>query len=251
MSIDWITVTAQVVNFLVLIWLLKRFLYRPILDGIDAREREIAERMGEAERIRAAAEDAKAEFEARTGSLRARREDVLEATRQAAEAERGTLLADTREHLARERAAHAEQRAELARRYSEQLHREGAQALLSLTRKALKDLADEDLEIRIVAQASQRLITIADELRRAGGESLQAVAITHVPLPEAARKRLADQLGALIPGISVSFQEEPAQAPGLVLRMGGAQVEWTVDSYINGLDALLAEAALHRGRNEA
>ena len=45
MSVDWITVIAQIVNFLVLIWLLKKFLYRPILDGIDAREAEITERM--------------------------------------------------------------------------------------------------------------------------------------------------------------------------------------------------------------
>lgn len=251
MSIDWITVAAQIVNFLVLIWLLKRFLYRPILDGIDAREKEIAERMGEAERIRVAAEEAKAEFEASSGKLRAGREGVLEATRQAAEAERGTLLAEARERLASERAALAEQRTEEARRYSEELHREGARALLSLTRKALKDLADEELETRIVARASQRLIDIADELRRAGGESLQAVAITHAPLPDPARERLASELAALIPEISVSFRTDPAQAPGLVLRMGGAQVEWTVDSYIDGLDALLDDAALQRGRHEA
>ena len=45
MSIDWITVAAQIVNFLALVWLLRRFLYRPILDGIDAREKEIADRM--------------------------------------------------------------------------------------------------------------------------------------------------------------------------------------------------------------
>ena len=48
MSIDWITVIAQIANFLVLVWLLKRFLYRPILDGIDAREAEIARSMAEA-----------------------------------------------------------------------------------------------------------------------------------------------------------------------------------------------------------
>ena len=42
MTIDWITVAAQIANFLVLVWLLRRFLYRPILDGIDAREAEIA-----------------------------------------------------------------------------------------------------------------------------------------------------------------------------------------------------------------
>ena len=59
MSIDWVTVIAQIANFLVLVWLLKRFLYRPILDGIDAREAEITRRMaeaGEAEKKAQAAE---------------------------------------------------------------------------------------------------------------------------------------------------------------------------------------------------
>ncbi len=242
MSIDWITVAAQIVNFLVLVWLLKRFLYRPILDGIDAREREIAERMGEAAQVRAAAEAAAADYQAQVDSLRAGREGMLEEARKAAEAERDTLLAEARARLAREQADLAQQRAEEARRYRADLHRDGASALLSLTRKALKDLADETLEARIVAQAGGRLTAIAEELRKAAGESLQAVAITHEPLPEAARERLSSELARLIPGLTVTFRSEPAQAPGLTLRLGGAQVEWTVDSYVDGLDALLSDA---------
>ena len=46
MLIDWFTVVAQVVNFLILVWLLKRFLYKPILDAIDAREKRIAKESG-------------------------------------------------------------------------------------------------------------------------------------------------------------------------------------------------------------
>ena len=40
MLIDWFTVVAQAANFLVLVWLLKRFLYKPILGAMDARENE-------------------------------------------------------------------------------------------------------------------------------------------------------------------------------------------------------------------
>ena len=43
MLIDWFTVGAQALNFLILVWLLKRFLYKPILDAIDAREKRIAD----------------------------------------------------------------------------------------------------------------------------------------------------------------------------------------------------------------
>jgi len=50
MLIDWFTVGAQIVNFLILVWLLKHFLYKPILDAIDAREKKIAAELADAER---------------------------------------------------------------------------------------------------------------------------------------------------------------------------------------------------------
>jgi F-type H+-transporting ATPase subunit b len=48
MLIDWFTVGAQVLNFLILVWLMKRFLYQPILDAIDAREQRIAAELANA-----------------------------------------------------------------------------------------------------------------------------------------------------------------------------------------------------------
>ena len=52
MLIDWFTVGAQAVNFLVLVWLLRRFLYRPILKAIDAREKRIADQLADAAKKR-------------------------------------------------------------------------------------------------------------------------------------------------------------------------------------------------------
>ena len=42
MLIDWFTIAAQAVNFLILIWLMKRYLYQPILRAIASREQLIA-----------------------------------------------------------------------------------------------------------------------------------------------------------------------------------------------------------------
>ena len=49
MLIDWFTIGAQVLNFLILVWLLKRFLYKPILHAIDAREKRIAKELADAD----------------------------------------------------------------------------------------------------------------------------------------------------------------------------------------------------------
>ena len=48
MLIDWFTVGAQALNFIILVWLLKRFLYKPILNAIDAREKRIAGALADA-----------------------------------------------------------------------------------------------------------------------------------------------------------------------------------------------------------
>ena len=49
MLIDWFTVAAQALNFLILLWLMKRFLYAPILHAIDAREQRIAAELKDAD----------------------------------------------------------------------------------------------------------------------------------------------------------------------------------------------------------
>lgn len=241
MSIDWITVAAQIANFLILVWLLKRFLYRPILDGIDARESEIADRMSEAARVRQSAEAEGAHYQEQLSAFHSGQSAMIDSLRQKAEDERDALLAEAREKLERERKEWDAQREEEGRKYTAELHRVGAGALLSLTRKALADLADETLEERIVAHVTERLASISTDLRKAAGDGTEAIATTRDPLPRNARNRLKTDLHALLPDVTLRFETDTAQAPGLILRLGGAQVAWTVDTYIDGLDALVEE----------
>lgn len=243
MSIDWITVGAQFANFLVLVWLLRRFLYRPILDGIDAREAEIAARMGEAADICGRADAKEAKYRAQIADLSASRSEMLEKARRAAEIERDALLAHARQGLQQEQSEREKMRAEEARQYTADLQLNGAHALLSLTRKALADLADETLEQRIALHAATQLKGMAAELRDAAGDSRVAVVLTRDPLPDNVQKPLRDDLVLLLPGFTLRFDTDAALSPGLSLRLGGAQVGWTTDSYLNGLEAQLETQA--------
>ncbi len=247
MSIDWITVAAQVVNFLVLVWLLKRFLYRPILDGIDARENQIAKRMSEAARVREAAEIAEAEYRAETERLKAARDVTLEQARAEAATERDVLMSETRARLKREQATREAERAQEARRYTNRLHQDGASALISLSRKALSDLSGETLEERIVARAVTRLADMTGDLKAAAGDSREAVVTTHEALADDLRRQIEAAVDDARPGTTVRYATDPGQSPGLSLRLGGAQLGWTVDSYIDGLQDILDDAARRKG----
>lgn len=241
MSIDWITVAAQLVNFLVLVWLLKRFLYRPILNGIDAREAEITNRMAEATIAEAKAREAEVKYRDQLTSLQANEATMTDHALEAAGAERDALLSKAHARLEQEQkdwVAHLE---EERRKYTAELHLAGAGALLSLTRKALDDLAGETLEERIVAHVASRLRPMSEELLTAAGKGATAIATTRDPLPKAAREKLKADLEDVIPEVPMRFETDREQAPGLILRLGGAQVAWTVETYIDELDDMLEE----------
>src|SRR5450631_2538240 len=96
MLIDWFTVAAQVVNFLILVWLLKRFLYRPILDAIDAREKQIAKELADADAKKAEAQKERDEFQRKNEEFDQQRAALLTKATDEANAERQRLLDETR-----------------------------------------------------------------------------------------------------------------------------------------------------------
>lgn len=239
MSFDWITVAAQTVNFLVLIWLLKRFLYRPILDGIDARERDIAARVAAADVAKAEAEAAVASHSYALEEIVNRKAVLLEAAQAEADAERARLREETDRIIEAERAGWLKQIAVDRAAYAEDLSAAGAGALLSLTRKALTDLADADLEERIVAYLGTHLAELGGDLKSAANKAEDAVAVSRLPLSASSRKSLTTAFRAAVADVPLRFETDEDQSAGIVLRYGGGRISWTIGSYLDGLEAEL------------
>ena len=96
MLIDWFTVGAQALNFLILVWLIKRYLYKPILDAIDAREKLIAARLADAEAKKTEAKKESDEFQHKNEEFDAQRAALLNKATGEANAERKRLLEEAR-----------------------------------------------------------------------------------------------------------------------------------------------------------
>jgi F-type H+-transporting ATPase subunit b len=73
-QIDWVTIVAQIVNFLILVWLLHRVLYRPLSRAIEARGIEVNRRLAEAEEARRAAAAAEEAHQSAIRALEGERE---------------------------------------------------------------------------------------------------------------------------------------------------------------------------------
>src|SRR5665811_2539985 len=88
MLIDWFTIGAQALNFLILVWLLKHFLYKPILNAIDAREKRIAKELADADAKKAEAQKEHDEFQHKNEEFDQQRAALLSKAKEDAQAER-------------------------------------------------------------------------------------------------------------------------------------------------------------------
>jgi len=96
MTFDWWTLGLQAINFLVLVWLLHRVLYKPVLAVIEKR-RELTDRtLEDARKAESAAEAERSEYEATKAGLEAERKAMLEQAHATVEADRERMLADAR-----------------------------------------------------------------------------------------------------------------------------------------------------------
>ena len=100
MLIDWFTLAAQALNFLILVWLMKRYLYAPILLALDAREKRIAAELADADARKAEAQQERDAFQSKNDAFDRQRAALLRQATDEAGAEHQRLLDEARQAAA-------------------------------------------------------------------------------------------------------------------------------------------------------
>jgi len=243
MLIDWFTVIAQAVNFLILVWLMKRFLYQPILKALDAREQRIAAELADADARKTAAGAEREEFRRRNEEFDRERAALLGKATDEAAAERHRLIeAARREAQTLRDRLQDKLEAEYSRLHEEIARRIQAE-VFAVARKALADLADAGLEERIVQAFARRV----QELGGSEREKLMvspdtgATVRSAFELPQAQRASVEAAVRAASgAGITIHFEVVPNLVGGIELIKGGHKVAWSLADYLESLERELA-----------
>jgi F-type H+-transporting ATPase subunit b len=247
-EIDQFTLIAQVINFLVLVWLLKRVFYGRIIGAMNEREVRIAGRLEEAADQRESAEQEAKLYRTRNRELEEQRGQLLAQAREEAESHRQELLEAARQETERAQVQWLEtlnrERQELLRDFRERL----GQEVFKLSRQGLKELANADLEEQILKVFVERVETLDAAEREAIATTIRdsdhAVEIrTAFPVDPEARECLSRSLRQKLDDrVGVRFTTAPELICGVELRAHSHRLVWNLDSYLEGLEARVFEA---------
>ncbi len=243
MGIDWFTFIAQILNFVILVVLLKRFLYRPVLDAIGQREEYIRERLHEAQRLQENAEAERGDLREERTRLQARRAELLETAERDAEVRRIELAEEVRQHADKVRADWRDALSQQREAFLEELRRRVAEEAYTLAAKTLTDLADADLEDQVVRVFLEHVRSVEDEDRKEFVSALEAAGgrleiRTAFALSPERRSRIEDVTRTWTGSEpDIHFETDPDLALGIEMRAGDRKAGWSVGSYLEGLEA--------------
>lgn len=247
MSIDWFTTGAQIINFLILVWLLKKLLFRPIIGAMERREQGISSHFQLAETKMNEAQALKQQYEKHLHQLQKDKDEVLATVREQVEIEKAASLQQLGEEIQQKKnrfdAEMQKQQQELGQLISHTI----AEKSLSLGRHLLSRLADQTLEQRMIEHFLQNLSGLPEAEQISIKQTLlkdnSATIFTSFQAETAPRQQIQTWFESFAPGCKLLFEQRDFLVCGIALEMDGRSWEWNVDRYLTELGTELLKSS--------
>jgi F-type H+-transporting ATPase subunit b len=226
MEFDWTTLVLEIINFLVLVWLLKRFLYRPVLAVIEQRQARTAKTIADAAAVQREAEDLKHEYQTRLTEVEAARAAAQDRIDDEIATERVRRLAALDKELASERMRQETLAARERSQLQQSLERQAMAIATRYATRLLDQLAGPELEAKLADLVLNEFDELSSDKREALRMALQdqglSIQVTSAhPLDEARRTAFTQALVKLAGRTIIpEFSEDPMLKAGVCIMVG-------------------------------
>ncbi len=252
MLINWFTVLAQVINFLILVWLLKRFLYKPILNAVAEREKQIAAKLNEAEAKKEEAGKERDEFRKKNSDFDQQRTQQWNEAVDEIKTKKQLLLEEAFKESEVLREKLKKSLKDEQQKLSIAIIHKTQDEVFSVARKTLNDLANDSLEQQMVNVFIRRLKALNEEesklLVAAFSASTEPVAVRSAfelisPQQEEIEKAVKDISGQ---NPLLVFMTNPEMISGIELSANGYKIAWSISDYLASAEKNISEAIYAR-----
>jgi F-type H+-transporting ATPase subunit b len=246
-ELSWSTFILEIVNFLVLVWILKHFLYKPVLDVIARRRAGIEKTLEDAKAHHEEADKLQQQYEGRLAEWEQERQQARNKLAEEIEAERVGKLSKLQTELEQQqekvRVAEARREADMIRKMEETALAQGAQFATRL----LEQAAGPDIEVRLIELVLDELKQLSDEriatLRNRFEKVPETIIITTAyPVSDPQRQALEQILAKITETkIPLKFEQNMALLAGIRITIGAWVLGANLQDELEGFRELVHE----------
>lgn len=235
MQIDWFTVIAQIINFLILVWALNRFLMKPVLRAVDAREKLIASQLEDAARSNSEARNQQDEYARKNSEWQAKRTELTDSAMHEAAVLRQKLLSELRSEIDTRRESRLKQLDADFQSANQRMTERLSLAVEQIIDNALRQLSGPNIEELIIREFIDHLQkwNKAELLAMLPDAASSATLVSAFPVGEQLREYATVQMNKLFArAIDLSFETDGSILSGAQLRLPGRSIEWSFREYL-------------------
>ena len=242
MIIDTFTVIAQIINFLILVLLLKKFLFNKIVDIIDEREEQIKQQIESAEQQQKQAEGEIENQKKIRQKMEENWDDDLVQMKKELQDKREKMMKEARQAVDEEEKDWKNSILKQRDAFLKELKELSCQQVCQISKKVLSKLANERLESQLIKSFLKQLEDAKDNngkhFQLSDLNAKQTIEInTAFQLQKKEKEMIIDKLKNLLQNkIQVNFKESKDLICGIEFRAEGEKISWNVESYLNSLE---------------
>lgn len=242
MLIDWFTVFAQLLNFIILLGLLRWLLYKPILQVMAKRQAQLTEQWQTATDLQAQAQAALSQYRHQEREIQEQRASLLAEARAAADEERQRQLLTLREDIQAQREAWEADLQQEQNAFFHTLRHQVLQQVMAIAKQALRDLANQDLEQQMVARFCRQIQQLSpaqrQQIQTLGAQPETILVRTAFPLDDADQQTLRQTLTTELHLNSpqIIFTTVPELGCGVTVKLAGQEIVWSLEQYLDQLE---------------
>lgn len=248
MEFDLFTFIAQIINFVILVVVLKYLLYDRITKVMDERDEKIVSQLKDAEQKKKEAEQNAELHQKKLKELDNKREEMLTKMKEEVESQRKELLKKVSDEVKDTQAKWYEAIQREKQTFINDIRLRAGKEVCEVARRSLADLADADLGQQIIDVFIKRIQKLDEHERLLLKESVRKsdyeVDISSAfEIPQEARQKMVQQIRDQIANnINVQFKVSSDLICGIELTADGRKIAWNVNSYLNSLEESLSRA---------
>ena len=257
MKINWFTVIAQVINFLILVWLLKRFLYKPVLNAIDEREKKITCQLKDADDKKAAAIKEQDDFNKKNADFDQQKKVLMDKAVADTNAQRDKLLQNATDEANTLR-TNLEKAIKESLQNDELANADKTQKqVFAITKKLLQEMASSSLEDQSVNTFNKRLSSLNDDEKKKFVDAFKSNANTILvrsafDLSASQQTSISNVVNDVLATKSeLQFKTAPELISGIELTTNGYKLAWSFSDYLNAMQNNVDEMKKNKSKDEA
>ncbi len=248
MEINWLTFIAQIVNFLILVALLQRFLYRPIVQAMDRREETIRKRLLSADEKQQIAQQEAEHYQQMQQEFAQRQKEMLTEVKAEVEQERTALMQQLREEVEATRSAWQTAISRQQDAFLRELRHRATLQIQKAIRSALRDIADVSLEKQIINTFIHRIQNLSGDERQQLSTAMASqnphggvTVCSAFEIPEHSREQIMQVVrDRLLKDVDLQFETTPHLICGIELRATGQKLAWSLENYLDSFEENLS-----------